>query len=140
MSSAIGTSSASATEAAHKPVARIFVVDDEEMVGLVVQDVLELQGYDSVLFQDPEAALQAFVAADPKPCLLLTDFVMKPFNGMELIERCRQHDPTVKTILYSGTMVEDIFSRHTSRPDYYLSKPFLPRTLMNAVQKVLGKL
>jgi DNA-binding NtrC family response regulator len=108
------------------------------MVGRIVQDILARQGYQSAYFQNPQSALRAFADAQPKPRLLITDFVMAPINGIELIEGCRQQNPQLKTILYSGTAQEDIFNRHSVRPDRFLSKPFLPQTLLRAVQEVLA--
>ncbi len=108
------------------------------MVGRIVHDVLEMHGYHPVFFQDPEAALRAFAEANPKPRLVITDFVMSPLNGLELIERCRQIDPQLRTILYSGSAAEDVFKRCPSQPDRFLNKPFLPRRLLEIVREVLA--
>ena len=57
-----------------KKTAVLYVVDDEPLVGDVVQAILKMGGYESVLFADPKAAFQALSEANPKPTLLLTDF------------------------------------------------------------------
>jgi len=130
---------------ANKPMQRearsadVFVVDDEEMVGMLVQEILQARGYQVIFFQDPSAAARAFADADPKPRLILADYVMAPFNGMELIDRCRACHPDVRTILYSGTSEEEIFKRHANRPDHFLSKPFLAKVLLDTVQEHLGE-
>jgi two-component system cell cycle sensor histidine kinase/response regulator CckA len=119
--------------------ASIYIVDDEAMIGEVVEVILNLEGYRPRFFQNPIEALEAFIAADPKPDLLLTDFVMSPMNGMELIERCRQICPEVKCILYSGNVGQEITQFYSSKPDGFLSKPFLPKALTGIVQTVLAK-
>ncbi|MFO1499765.1 MAG: response regulator [Verrucomicrobiota bacterium] len=115
----------------------IYVVDDEPMIGDVVQIILRMDGYCPKFFQDPELALQALIGQPAKPSLLLTDFRMSPINGMELIDRAKNHFPTLRTILYSGNAGEDILEQYRVRPDAFLRKPFLPRTLLSLVRSTL---
>ena len=115
----------------------IFVVDDEPMIGEIVSSILDLEGYRSAVFTDPRKALEAFTQANPKPELLMTDYVMGSMNGMELIHRCRTLAPRLKTILYSGNVTEDITSIYVFKPDAFLEKPFLPKTLLDLVHSVL---
>src|SRR5258706_12063113 len=75
----------------------IYVVDDELMIGEVVQVILRLEGFKPKFFADPEKALQSFLEEETKPALLLTDYLMSPINGMELIDRCKKHHPDLKT-------------------------------------------
>lgn len=116
---------------------KIFVVDDEQMIGEVVQAILELEGYDVTFFANPEDAVQAFKDAHPKPQLILTDFLMSPINGMELISLCKRNHPKLHTILYSGNVGEEIMEHYTHKPDGFFSKPFLPNTMIDLVNKVL---
>src|SRR5947199_453825 len=85
----------------------VYVVDDEPMVGDVVQAILKMGGYESVFFADPTAAYKALSEANPKPTLLLTDFQMPQMTGRELIQHCKKAFPGLKTILYSGNVQED---------------------------------
>ena len=117
----------------------IFVVDDESMIGEVVEVILKLKGFQPKFFTNPELAYQAVVDHEPKPELLLTDFLMSPINGMELIERCKQVHPSLKTILFSGNVGEEIMQYYSTKPDGFLSKPFLPRTLVSVVNSVLRR-
>ena len=116
----------------------VYVVDDEPMIGDVVQIVLKMGRYRSRFFRHPELALQAVIQEEVKPALLLTDYVMSPINGMELIERCKLHCPQLKTILYSGNAGEDVLQSYGVRPDAFLRKPFLPRTLLALVHSTLN--
>lgn len=116
----------------------IYVVDDEPMVGEVVATVLEMDGYQIRLFRNPAEALKAFITANPRPALLLTDFVMDGLNGMELIEHCKRAQPTLKTILYSGNVGVEITQRYPVKPDYFIRKPFQPKNLVDTVHLVLA--
>lgn len=117
----------------------IYVVDDEPMICEIVASILGLEGFRSASFTDPRKALAAFTQADPRPALLVTDYVMGPMNGMELIHKCRTLAPTLKTILYSGNVSEDITDIYVFKPDAFMEKPFLPRTLIDLIESVLGK-
>src|SRR5258707_1120571 len=79
----------------------VYVVDDESMIGEIVEVILQLEGYEARFFQNPSVAYETFLQANPRPALLLSDFVMTSMNGMELIDRCRQIEPGLKTILCS---------------------------------------
>ena len=116
----------------------VYVVDDEPMVGDVVQAILKMGGYDPVFFEDPRAALQAFGEAGRKPDLLLTDFLMPQMTGRELIQKCKQMQPELKTILYSGNVQEDTVALYPTKPDRFLRKPFTPKTLIDLVKSVLA--
>jgi DNA-binding NtrC family response regulator len=115
----------------------VYIVDDETMIGGFVQVILQRSGYKPRFFQNPELALRALVEEDTKPALLLTDFVMEPFNGMELIKRCKQHLPNLRTLLYSGNTCEDVVQQYPVPPDGFLLKPFLPNALLGMVRHTL---
>jgi len=117
----------------------IHVVDDESMIGEVVEVILKLKGFQPKFFVDPDLALHSLINDEPKPDLLLTDFLMSPYNGMELIERCKRVHPALKTILCSGNVGEEIMQYYSIKPDGFVSKPFLPKTLVAVVKSVLGR-
>src|SRR5437899_5615885 len=123
--------------AATTATALVYVVDDEPMVGDVVQAILKMGGYESVFFIDPNAAFKALKEANPKPTLLLTDYQMPQMTGRELIQHCKKIHPALKTILYSGNVQEETVAFYPARPDRFLRKPFTPKTLIDMVQSVL---
>jgi DNA-binding NtrC family response regulator len=116
----------------------IYVVDDEALIGDVVQVILRMEGYRSRFFQDPEQAWAAFRSEPIKPALLLTDYLMNPINGMQLIARCKQLCPELKTILYSGNAGEYALHEYGVNPDAFLRKPFLPGTLLGLLRSTLN--
>ena len=124
--------------AAPKPSLLVYVVDDEPMVGDVVQAILKLGGYRSIYFQEPLRALQVFTEANPRPALLLTDFQMPQMTGRELIQRCKEIEPGLKTILYSGNVQEDTVAMYRTKPDRFLRKPFTPKTLIDIVNSIVA--
>jgi CheY-like chemotaxis protein len=118
--------------------ALIYVVDDEPMLLELASVILEPHGYRIRTFRDPEAALQSFAAARPRPDLLITDYAMHSMNGMQLIKKFRALEPCQKIILVSGTVGEDIFRNETARPDRFLSKPYQADQLASHVETLLA--
>ncbi len=117
--------------------AAVFIVDDEPMVGEVVSVVLAMEGYQTRFFTSPTDALEAFENAEPKPDLLITDYMMGPMDGMELIGRCRGFSNDLRTVLYSGNLGNEGVGELGAKPDAFLSKPFLPKELIQTVKDVL---
>jgi DNA-binding NtrC family response regulator len=124
---------------AQKMATVIYVVDDEPMVGEVVEILLQMEGFQPKLFQDPAVALMDFLAANPRPSLLITDFVMGSMNGMELIDNCKRIQPDLKTILFSGNVGEKITSSYSVKPDRFVGKPFQPKVLIEVIRSLLNE-
>jgi DNA-binding NtrC family response regulator len=117
----------------------IYVVDDEQIIGELVATVLEMAGFQVKLFTHPTEALEAFITANPRPALLLTDFMMPGLNGMQLIETCKRTQPALKTILYSGHVGAEVIQRYQVKPDFFIRKPFQPNNLLDTVRLVLAR-
>ncbi len=66
---------------------RVLVVDDSELSCTLVQEGLQLHGYDVVVFTDPFLALEQFDLL--KPDLVLTDLDMPGIDGAELCRRVK---------------------------------------------------
>ena len=68
---------------------RILVIDDEEANVLLLQTLLEREGYQNTLcLTDPGEALEAFVRFDPH--IVLLDLMMPGTDGYQLLEAFRR--------------------------------------------------
>lgn len=117
----------------------IYIVDDEAMLAEMADAVLSQEGYRSAVFFDPAQALESFTAGTQKPKLLVTDCVMNGMDGLELIRRCREQQPDLKTILLSGTVTEDYVTNQDIAPDRFIAKPYNVRNLIKAVNELIGE-
>jgi CheY-like chemotaxis protein len=115
----------------------IYVVDDEAMLLELAAVILEPLGYQVKTFRDPGSALETFMAAQPRPALIITDYAMHSMNGMALIEACRKLEPSQKILLLSGTVGPEIFHDAPVRPDRFLEKPYYARQLIELVKSML---
>jgi CheY-like chemotaxis protein len=114
--------------------ATIFVVDDEPMLLDLASAILQPLGYEVRTFRDPKMALKEFPAA--KPEVIVTDYAMGEMNGMDLVRECRRINPRQKMILLSGTVDEHVYANETTKPDFFLAKPYQVRDFVESVQKL----
>ena len=115
----------------------LFVVDDEKIIAEVMQQIFQIEGFTVHVFSDPVMALNAFCEAVRKPDVLLTDYVMKPLNGMELVQKCREIHPELLTILVSGNVSGKITYLYAQKPNAFITKPFQPTALVQTVRQLL---
>src|SRR5688572_667129 len=115
----------------------IYLVDDEELVLDVAEATLEPEGFRIKKFADPEEAWKSFQKEKTKPSLLITDYAMGKMNGLELIERCKDEHPLLKTLLISGVASAEVQLTAGVPADRYLAKPYPPQTLTDAVRQLL---
>lgn len=115
----------------------IYVVDDESLMVEFVESALLGQGYRLRKFTDPADAFAAFEAEHTKPTLLLTDYAMTPWTGLELCARCKAAHPELKVLMLSGTVTEEITRGSGVRLDGFLSKPYPPDVLAQKVRSLL---
>jgi two-component system, cell cycle sensor histidine kinase and response regulator CckA len=118
--------------------APLYIVDDEAMLLELSSVILEPLGYPIKTFRDPEEALAAFTAAQPRPALIITDYAMHSMNGLALAEACRRLEPAQKVLLLSGTVGEEILHHATCRPDRFLGKPYHAKQLLELVRSMLA--
>jgi DNA-binding NtrC family response regulator len=117
----------------------IFIVDDEPMLVEFAASVLQSAGCSVQSFTDPTVLLKALGQSAPKPALLVTDYDLGPhaLNGLELIVKCHEIHPSLKTILASGTVDGSVTLQHPAKVDRFLSKPYPPAQLKAMVADLL---
>ncbi len=109
----------------------IFLVEDQEDVGLYAQEVLRRLDYDPRVFGSAAAALEAL---DSRVRLLITDIVMPGMAGPELVRQARLRFPSLPVLFISGYPGPE---KDTSLDGLFLPKPFTPTQLAAAVSRAL---
>jgi DNA-binding NtrC family response regulator len=117
----------------------IFVVDDEQMLLDLAEMILEPAGFQVRLFREPQKALAEYLAAQPSPDVLVTDYAMGRMNGMDLIRECKRLHPQQKTILLSGTVDESIYTDSDVKPDRFLAKPYQINRLVEVIHALIAQ-
>src|SRR5689334_4739806 len=117
----------------------ILVVDDEETVRTYVHRILSMRGYQVIGAHDGVDALDQITRAGGAVDLLLTDVRMPRMDGSELAQRLVALYPQTPVIYMSGYPfdVDAERQRNPTRTCAFLSKPFTPKLLSEAIASCL---
>jgi CheY-like chemotaxis protein len=117
----------------------IYVVDDDPDIVNLLRHILDMEGFEVCSFTNPEEALAEFKSTRRRPDMLVTDYCMEPMNGLELISRCRQTKPDLKTVVISGMVDENDFRKLPAKTDGFIAKPFKVSNLIETLNETLAK-
>jgi len=116
----------------------VMVVEDEDTVRTLICSVLNSAGYDVLSAGNGPEALESFRKTTKPVHLLITDIVMPGMYGRELAEKLTAAYPGLKVLYVSGyTENGALRPGGLAEGAAFLSKPFLPETLMRAVREVM---
>jgi CheY-like chemotaxis protein len=119
---------------------RVLVVDDDAVIRQLICVNLELEGFEVHTAEDGQDALDKIREVDP--VVVTLDIMMPRLDGWETAARLR-HDPDtahVKVILLSARAQEaDLRRGKGIGVDAYLTKPFDPDDLVEAVRRLANE-
>ena len=111
--------------------ARILVVDDDQVVRLFLRAVLERQGHSVVEAENGDEGLRYYRAAPAD--LVITDIQMPVMDGLQMIQELRSAFPTAKIIAISGDRGRLTAAQTFSQCTF--EKPLYMEGFLDAVQK-----
>ena len=114
---------------------RVLVVEDEEVVRGLVRQMLAGQGYEVLVAQDGEEAIE--LAGRNTIDVLLTDLTMPKVGGREVAERLRESQPALKVVYMSG-YAEDLPTGALPPATSFLGKPFTFAELTETVRALIA--
>jgi PAS domain S-box-containing protein len=116
---------------------RLMLVEDQEPVRLATARVLGRLGYRVRAFESGADALAAMANGEPVD-LLVTDVQMPDMSGPALATSARGRRPDLRVLYVSGLVEDGDPDVRRAREDAcWLSKPFTPAALADAVQRAL---
>lgn len=119
---------------------KILVVEDNEKNRILVRDILQHFGYETVEAINGEEGIR--MTKKHRPDLILMDIQMPIMDGFKAIEALRGDPGTanIKIIaLTSFAMKGDREKAIEAGADDYLSKPINTRNLIKVLRKILGE-
>jgi len=120
--------------------ARILVIEDEPMVRNNIEQILELSDYEPIVAKDGEEGLQ--LATAHLPDLIISDIMMPKLDGYGVLKALKENPLTENIpLIFLTAKAEKTDYRHSMDlgADDYLSKPFTPEEILNAVTARLEK-
>ena len=102
---------------------RILFVDDDKDILMMVDQYLEMQGYNITTVNSGLKALD--MVKEQEVDIIFTDYKMPEFNGLELLAAVKQYKPEIEVIIVTGygSMESAIQAMKFGSYDY-LQKPF----------------
>ncbi|KAF0095995.1 MAG: LytT family response regulator [Puniceicoccaceae bacterium 5H] len=119
---------------------KILVLEDDEQVRLPLVDLLEANGYEVLTAGDGREGIER--ARKDAPDLIISDIMMPDVDGFAVFE-AMQSDPATAIIpfifLTAKTDPADVREGLGLGADDYITKPFQPKDLLEAVRVRLEK-
>jgi len=116
----------------------ILVVEDEEDVSFFLETMLKSHGYRVLCAADFDEALNLFKEHQSEIGLIFSDIGLPKVDGIALCEKLRALKPGLPLILASGYPTKEFKERiNALGPQDFLSKPYNPPDILQAVRKTL---
>src|ERR1700754_2155318 len=117
---------------------KILLCEDDQNLGIVLKNYLELNDYEVILERDGRLGLAAFQREKFDICL--PDIMMPNMDGFKLAEEVRDVDPDIPLFFLSAkTMKEEIIQGYKLGADDYISKPFASELLLLKIKAILKR-
>lgn len=119
----------------------ILLVEDDESLRNGFLAVLQSMGYQVLVAEDGEKALETSQNYEGDIHLLMTDMVMPGINGVVLAQKVLASRKHVRVLYMSGYTHDTLegSAKETLREAEFIQKPFDITTLLNKVQEILQK-
>ena len=123
----------------------VSIVDNEIDITELFQYAISasIHGVSVITFNDPVIALQHFADNKKKYALVISDLRMPNLNGLELLKKVKQLNPSVRTILVSAYELDDdqVFQNYMKQGiiNLFVKKPIgLPELCQEVANQVHG--
>ena len=117
---------------------KILLVEDDENMGYLVKDYLEMTGFDVQLITDGAAVMPVFEREKFQLCLL--DVMLPQKDGFTIASEIRSLDSTVPIVFLTAKNVkEDRLRGFRIGADDYITKPFSIEELHLRIEAILKR-
>lgn len=117
----------------------ILIIEDDPLNTRLIVDLLQINGFKTLNFQDGKSALQAL--ENIVPGLILLDINMPEMNGFQVHKKIREDSrlDCVKIIAVSGSVMKEDEERITAEGfDDFMPKPVDIKELLRKVRGYLS--
>jgi DNA-binding NtrC family response regulator len=118
--------------------ANILIVEDDAVLLGLLSSMLRREGHEVWEATSAIAALEILEAEKDRCDLVLTDFEMKPMNGLQLVNRIVQRSPHMKILFMSGYPTVAHAIEEKFGPGCLLLKPFPAQELSRKIKRALA--
>ncbi len=117
---------------------KIYLVEDDKNLNLVLTSYLEKEGWQISSFLTGEDAKEAI---STPPDLWILDIMLPDIDGYQLLQQIKLTSPNIPVIFISArdADIDRVLGLELGSDDY-LSKPFLPRELVIRTRNLLDRI
>ena len=117
----------------------IIIIEDNDTMRLGIIESLKRENYKVTGFDNGPEALGEFKSISP--FLAIVDLKMEPMNGIEVLAKIKQLNPSVEVLMISayGTVDDAVKAMQLGAADF-LTKPFSPDELRIRVKNIKQKI
>lgn len=117
---------------------KVLLVEDDENLGFVTKDFLEMSGFEVALATDGQSGLEQY--AQDNYDIIILDVMMPMIDGFTVTENIRKTDSTTPIIfLTARSMKEDRIKGFHLGGDDYITKPFSTEELKLRIEAILRR-
>jgi two-component system response regulator VicR len=120
---------------------RILCIEDEEEMIDLIRLILERKGFEVLGAVGGKEGLGAI--RSEKPDLVLLDLMMPDIDGWEVYRQMKADeeikDIPVVVVTAKAQSIDKVLGLHIAKVDDYVTKPFGPGDLLEAVDRVFAK-
>ena len=118
--------------------ARLLLVEDDDSLGFIIKDNLEMKGYVVDLYTDGESGWKAFIKNDFDLCIF--DIMLPRKDGFALIENIRKLNRQIPVLFLTARAGQkDKLEGFRKGADDYITKPFSIEELIFRVEVFLKR-
>jgi DNA-binding response OmpR family regulator len=117
---------------------KVLLLEDDDNLGQILKEYLEIKGFITILCRDGKSGLQAFQKGKYDLCIF--DVMMQIMDGFTVAEEIRKTDKQTPIIfLTAKAMKEDAIKGLKIGADDYLTKPFSMEELRLRIGAILKR-
>ncbi|HEV3236246.1 MAG TPA: PAS domain S-box protein [Gemmataceae bacterium] len=115
----------------------ILLADDEQALRDLGRMILETQGYQVMLAEDGQEAVEIYEREGRQIDLVVLDLTMPRLSGQDAFHQMLKINPQVPVLFTSGFSKQHLSQADHERILGFISKPFLPEDLTRSVRAAL---
>jgi len=122
------------------PTSTVLLIEDDELIGKLLQFILQREGYQVNWLKDGQSALQAIM--QPGFSAVVLDLMLPFLDGIQLLDQLRlqPHGQKLPVLILTAKMGEaDITAALKKGADDYLIKPFQPAEFSARLRRLMER-
>jgi len=119
----------------------VLVVDDEDDIRVLLRDILNGLGYETIEASNGEEAVEIYRKQQERIDLIILDLIMPRMSGDEAFHRIKMIDPAVKVLISSGYGMGEQMRKMIGDAgiEGFIQKPYDINAIAETVRGVLSK-